>query len=748
MAHGKMVKTISGILALSTTMSVLMANLSLTAYASSSVTIDWNNEKQVIDGFGASQACDVYADQIYNFAKRDEVMDLLFSDDGGIGLSILRCEVGSGLNMPTIEPQDGVWNFTGAESELWVINEAKSRGIDKIFSTVWSPPAWMKTTGKITNGGYLKSDCYQKFAAYLAQYVNQYKAIHDIDIYAVSIANEPEYAATWQSCLWKPEMITTFLKNNLAPEFAAQNVPAKVIVGEKGWWSEEMVLNALNDPQACERIDIVGGHQYNGSIVPFMVSQSKGKHVWETEVSNTSIYKNHIKDGVGWAKRIHSFMTDAEIHAFMYWLGASYKTNNESLIRLYNDGTYVPAKRLYTMGNFSKFVKPGYVRIGATANPQKGIYVSAYKNPDTGDFSIVAINDTDSNELVHIVPEGFTAAELTPNVTNEKVNLEEYEAIPLQNGKFTVSLGAYSVTTFTGTEGSDPTEEKQWTVTDELDDWSKVYSSSSSWMLEGNNPYGAFDEDPSRARRTSLSKQEIVYKYDNIADFEAELYFHLGLQGLKFYTSPDGAEWEELPYKTSKFLTTGGGWEKFKAMPESELPQNTNYFKIEFDLGGKEWDKHLAKIKFLCKQKEPDAPYDTLNDWSKVYAHSENWMLDGDKSECFENDTSRARRTTATTEYITYAAEQGKSIANFRAKLYYFRSHSDNMNFYSSSDGTQWDAIEMKYTDRMDTGGYWNRIYGMPATNLKNCKYVKVEFSGGGLFPWDKQLAEITFDFA
>jgi len=84
MAHGKMVKTISGILALSTTMSVLMANLSLTAYASSSVTIDWNNEKQVIDGFGASQACDVYADQIYNFAKRDEVMDLLLMTGGSV----------------------------------------------------------------------------------------------------------------------------------------------------------------------------------------------------------------------------------------------------------------------------------------------------------------------------------------------------------------------------------------------------------------------------------------------------------------------------------------------------------------------------------------------------------------------------------------------------------------------------------------------------------------------------------------
>ncbi|WP_312640434.1 glycoside hydrolase [Hydrogenoanaerobacterium sp.] len=746
MAHCKLVKKIAGVLALTTAVSALMANVSIGVGAASDVIVDWNDVRQEIDGFGASQACDVYGDQIFNFAKRDEVMDLLFSQDNGIGLSILRCEVGNGLNMPTIEPQDGVWNFAGAESELWVMNEAKARGIDKIFSTVWSPPAWMKTTGKITNGGYLKADCYQKYAEYLAEYVNGYKANHNIDIYAVSIANEPEYAASWQSCLWKPAMFTNFLANYLTPEFAAKNVPAKVIVGEKGWWQEDMVTDALNNPQACARLDIVGGHQYNGAIVPFTVSQSKNKHVWETEVSDTGIYKNHIKDGVGWAKRIHAFMADAEINAFMYWLGASYKTNNESLIRLYNDGSYVPAKRLYTMGNFSKFVKPGYVRIGATANPEKGIYISAYKNPNTGEFSIVAINDSDSNKVINLVPNGFSTGTLTPNVTNEKVNLEQYEDIALKNGKFTVSLGGYSVTTFTGMEGSAPNEEKQWTVVDELNDWTKIYSSSPSWMLEGNNPYGAFDEDPSRARRTSLSKQEIVYKYDNIIDFEADIYFHLGLQGLKFYTSQDGEAWTELQYNTTKFLTTGGGWEKFKALPAGAMPANTNYFKVEFDLGGKEWDKHLAAIRFMTGEVNA-APYDTLDDWSKVYEHSKNWMLDADNAVSFEGDTARARRTTGTTEYITYAAEQGKAISNFKAKLFYFRSHSDTMSFYSSEDGQQWTAIDVKYTGKVDTGGYWNRMYGVPASKLQNCKYLKIEFSGGGLYPWDKQLAEIAIDF-
>ena len=69
------------------------------------------------------------------------------------------------------------------------------------------------------------------------------------------------------------------------------------------------------------------------------------------------------------------------------------------------------------------------------------------------------------------------------------------------------------------------------------------------------------------------------------------------------------------------------------------------------------------------------------------------------------------------------------------------------MDFYSSTDGQHWTEINMNYTGNIDTGGFWNRMYGVPATNLQNCKYIKIEFSGGCLYPWDKQLAGISIDF-
>lgn len=83
-----------------------------------------------------------------------------------------------------------------------------------------------------------------------------------------------------------------------------------------------------------------------------------------------------------------------------------------------------------------------------------------------------------------------------------------------------------------------PAVQKDWSLTDELDDWSLIYSASPDWMLEGNNPYGGFDGDPSRLRRTALSRQEVIYHFNHITDFEADVYFHDSLEGLKFYTSP------------------------------------------------------------------------------------------------------------------------------------------------------------------------------------------------------------------
>jgi glucuronoarabinoxylan endo-1,4-beta-xylanase len=442
-------------------------------FAASSATISWNTLKQPIDGFGISEAFH-QSNNINNFPepKRTEILDLLFSTTKGAGFSILRNIVGDGGTWgnatdgpnATIEPSEGVWWNWDAKNDdqIWLMNECKNiYGVTLFMSTVWSPPAWMKTNGSVTGGGNVKADKYQQFADYLAEYVNGYKSHYGIDIYAISMANEPNLSTSYSSCQWSSSQITDFVGNYVKPTFQAKNVPAKFIVNESSNFSESLVVDALNNANSSSRIDIVGTHCYGSSPTVLTTTKSKGKRLWETEVSNLNNNDATITDGLSWARKVHDFMTVSEGNAFFYWWGACYKTNNgEALIRMdMNAKTYSADKRLYTIGNFSRFVRPGWTRIDATANPASNVYLTAYKDSATGKFAIVVINNNSSTQDVTFTLSGFTPSSVTPYRTSASENLAQLAAISVSGGSFTATLGASSVTTFVGTAtgGSTPT---------------------------------------------------------------------------------------------------------------------------------------------------------------------------------------------------------------------------------------------------------------------------------------------------
>ncbi len=142
---------------------------------------------------------------------RAGLLDLMFSFSGGMGYSILRNEIGEGPlgagekdgTVASIEPSAGQFSWVGDEDQIWLMQEAKKRGCGTFLSTAWSPPAWMKTNNS-NYDGELKTDMYQQFADYLAAYVIEYKKRYDLDIYAISPANEPDFTPKerYASCRW------------------------------------------------------------------------------------------------------------------------------------------------------------------------------------------------------------------------------------------------------------------------------------------------------------------------------------------------------------------------------------------------------------------------------------------------------------------------------------------------------------------------------------------------------------------
>jgi glucuronoarabinoxylan endo-1,4-beta-xylanase len=448
------------------------------------ITINWNDVRQEIDGFGGSAAFR-QADNLKKFpqASQTEILDLLFSQTTGIGLSIVRNMVGDGsmsewgndIDGPveTIEPQNGVWNFNAVDEQIWFMKEAEARGCNIFFSTVWSPPRWMKDNNSCINGGSVLPSMYDEYAEYLYQYVHEYMGNrNNLTMYAISVANEPNLSTSYSSCRWNGEQFRTLIRDNLGPRFSGSNT--KIIIGEDSGWTEEPANATLNDSAAAQYLDIVGAHNYGGSnYPPFTNARSKNKKVWETEVSNLGDNDSSINDGLKWAKEIHNFLTNAEGNSWCYWWTICYKVNpakGEGLININtSNNTYYTNKRLYTMGNYSKFIRPGWYRVSTSTTSSNGVLVSAFKNTSTNDFAIVAINESGTTQTRSFSVDGYNVSSVIPHLTSSGSDLAQSNPISVSNNTFSASLPGYSVTTFTsggGTETTVPTPEPTLTPTD------------------------------------------------------------------------------------------------------------------------------------------------------------------------------------------------------------------------------------------------------------------------------------------
>ncbi len=441
------------------TLSIIMGTVS-SANSATDVTVDGNVTHQVIDGFGGMVA---KGSGIRNMSAmpQKEVLDLLFDVNNGIGLSIIRTDLS-----PSFEPSPGNFNIAVEDEKAWIMNEAKQRGVKTFFVTPWSAPAWMKTNNDINNGGSVKTSSYDDYAEYLARYVKDFKAQYNIDISAVSIQNEPDLTTSYNSCRWTGSQFHNFLRDYLKPEWDAQGLSTKIMMAEQMKWRDDLIQATLNDPVTEPIIDIIAAHGY-WTTSPFQLpsASSFNKSVWQTEENShygTGANSNDtsINDGLFWANRIHEWLTVGKINGWVwYWLAIGKNWNKDwgSKIIEINGNTYTYARRLWTIGNFSRFVRPGYYRIGCTSKPASGVRTSAYKDPGSGNFVIVAINTNSSAHTLDITLNNLPTSSVAPYTTTATMNLEASLGIAVNGNEFTATLPAKSVTTFTGTtSGTQP----------------------------------------------------------------------------------------------------------------------------------------------------------------------------------------------------------------------------------------------------------------------------------------------------
>jgi glucuronoarabinoxylan endo-1,4-beta-xylanase len=384
--------------------------------------VNWTDVHQSIDGFGASSA--------FNGSLTQAQMNMFYSTNTGIGLSLLRSRIAP----------DGT-TVEGAAMQM-----AQSNGA-RVWSTPWSPPAAYKDSTNVNGGHFISSTSnYQGFANQTANYVRFVKTNYGVNLYAVSMQNEPDQNTSYESCVWTSQQLHDYIPF-LHAALSNNNVAStKILMPEYSAWNFAIASNTLADAVTSNMVGVLAGHDYDYTVAPV---NSGNKSLWETEVSTFDTYDGSIGNGLYWAEQIHSFLTVAQVNAWHFWWLISFNPDNEGL----TDTSGNPAKRMYVLGNYSRFVRPGFVRIGVTNNALP-TYISAYKDPNTGKFAIVAINTINANYTQTFNLSGFATPVVTPWVTSGSLSLSSQAPVAVSNSTLVYNLPALSVVTFVGQTGT------------------------------------------------------------------------------------------------------------------------------------------------------------------------------------------------------------------------------------------------------------------------------------------------------
>ncbi|MCK9351720.1 MAG: glycoside hydrolase family 30 beta sandwich domain-containing protein [Candidatus Paceibacterota bacterium] len=228
---------------------------------------------QSMDGFGFSlTGGSAYHIMRLPAKKRKALLKELFSKSG-IGVSALRLTIGaSDLDMAPYSyadtPSDDLANFdlfAGGKEVVPLLQEILKIAPDiRIFASPWSAPPWMKTNNSFVSGR-LKNECYSVYAEYFVRYILAMRE-QGINVYGVTVQNEPLNDLNEPSMLMDPSEQIDFVGNHLGPVFRDRKINTKIYCWDHNCDRPDYVLRVLKDEKAREYVNGSAWHLYGGSI--------------------------------------------------------------------------------------------------------------------------------------------------------------------------------------------------------------------------------------------------------------------------------------------------------------------------------------------------------------------------------------------------------------------------------------------------------------------------------------------------
>jgi len=424
---------------------------------------------QTIENFGASGAW--WAQDVggWEDEKRNRVVTLLFDQQAGIGLSLYRYNIGGGIanniqdpwrTAETFEVSPGVYDWSRDANAMWVLKAVKAAGVDQFVAFVNSPPARMTisgfTTGEAKGRTNITPEMYGEFAQYMVDVVRHLRDVEGIPIGWISPVNEPQwdwnYEKGQEGAHYGPADVLEVTRA-LLRAIEADAIDVKVSVFESGEWKKSQVYidKLLKDPEVAPHLEHIALHSYwskaedKTPIVNFMERNFSGVKLWQTEWTEMKEGRDvKMPSALLLANTIHEDLTIGGVTAWQYWIAVSRYLYRDGLIYVnLSDREIIETKKLWVMGNYSRYIRPGYERVGVDVDSH-GLSVSAYRSPESNQFVVVIINDEKKSITANVagVPEEFT--QVSQHETSAQNDLAE---VYVGDVKTVFTFPAESVTT-------------------------------------------------------------------------------------------------------------------------------------------------------------------------------------------------------------------------------------------------------------------------------------------------------------
>ena len=405
----------------------------------------------------------------------------------GIGLSLWRFNIGAGSaqqgeqsgirdewrRAESFLEEDGSYNWQRQAGQIWFLKAAQERGVNKFMAFPNSPPVNLTKNGKAFASDAkpnLALERHNAYADYLADVIQGVERTQGISFGYISPVNEPQW--DWSD---GGQEGTPFMNEDIAGIVKALNtslerrsLPTKIDIAEAG--KINYLYEAADKPNRGNQIEaffsssspyyigdlshtskVISAHSYF-TTSPFdqavaerkklaaKVASVPGLEYWQSEYcilgDNAGEMDGNkrnlgIDPAIYLARVIHNDLTIANATAWQWWLAVSPYDYKDGLVYVDKnkaDGEYFESKMLWALGNYSRFIRPGAVRVDAKLAGAKAeantLLASTYIDTERNQLITVAINAGIEPVKIKLEAKGATIASIRPYVTAADENLK------------------------------------------------------------------------------------------------------------------------------------------------------------------------------------------------------------------------------------------------------------------------------------------------------------------------------------